>query len=109
MDNQKGPSNIKINEVLLEVLGSQAQHHDDAELSEQPARDHSFDKEDAQRKADIRDLLAEGSNSQRKAAAAKPTNRKMKSEEENEVDQTKSKSLEKIKVDLWDKSSFFKC
>ena len=44
--------------------------------------------------------FAEGSNSQRKAnaATAKPTNLKMKSEEENVIDQTRFKDSEKIKV-----------
>ena len=52
-----------------------------------------------QRRANIQELQAEGSNSQRKAiGAAKPTIPKIISDEENEVDQTKSKALEKIKV-----------
>ena len=99
MDNERRLSSIKINEVLQEVLDSQAQHHDDAELSEQLARGDSLDKEDTQRRADIQELLAEGSNSQCKAnAATKLTNWKMKSEEKNEVGQTKSKASEKMKV-----------
>lgn len=108
MDYEKKLSNIKIEEVLLEVLDSQAQHLGDAELSEQSAIGDSLDKDDTQRRAATQELLAEGSNSQRKAnVAAKPTNRKMKSEGD-EVDQTKSKALEKMKVHFPSKSSFFR-
>lgn len=112
MDNEKKLTNINVNEVL-EVLNSKEQHHDDAELPEQLTRCDSpdtADTEDTQRRTDIQELLAEGSNSQRKAnAVAKPTNRKIKSEEENasEVDQTKSKALEKTKVYPASKSCFF--
>jgi len=93
-------SNIKTNEVMLEIFDSQAQYHDDedAELSEQSARGDSFDMEDTQTRAAIQELSAEGSNSQHKGnGATKPSNWKMKSEEENEVNQTKSKALEKFK------------
>ena len=94
-DNQKRPNAIRINEFLAEVLDSRAQH-DDADLSEQPDRSDSIN---AQRWPALRKFLSEGSNTQRKAnAAAKPTNRKMRSEDENEADQTKSKALEKKKV-----------
>ena len=93
----------------MEVLRNKAQHHDDAELSEEPARGGSLEKENTQRRADTQELLIEGSNSQRKASAAtKPTYREMKSEEENEVDLTKSKALEKIKVHPSSNSSFFR-
>jgi hypothetical protein len=40
------------------------------------------------------------------AATAKPTNQKIKSEEQNVVDQTKSKDSKKIKVHLSSKSRF---
>ena len=72
-------------EVLLEVLDSQTQQHDDAELSEKPDKGDSLqvDKESRQRTADIQELFVEGHNRQRKAnAVAKPTIRKMKSEED---------------------------
>jgi hypothetical protein len=77
-DNEKTLCNIKINEVLLEVLDSQA-------LSEQSSRGNLLDKEDTQTRAASQELLAEGSNSQDKA---------------------KSKALEKTKVYPSSKSSF---
>lgn len=112
MENNKRLGHININEVLLEVLDSQAQH-DDVELS---GGGDSLDKENTWRKADVQELsaggdilelFAGGSNSQRKTnAAAEPTNRKIKSEEESVFDQTKSKTSEKIKVHPLSKSSF---
>jgi len=83
---------------LQEVLDGKAKNHDDAEPSdsEGPDRGDSLVKENTQRRADI----AEGSNSQRRAnhdVAAKPTNRKKKSDEENMVDQTKYKASEETK------------
>ena len=98
-ENEKKLGDIKVNEVLLEVLDNKAQHHDDAELSD--------DKENTQRRADTLELLAGGSNGQRKTSAAKPTYRKMKSVKENEVDQTRSKALEEIKVHPSSELSFF--
>ena len=107
MDNEKKLSNIKINEVLsmLEGLDSQVQSHDDAELSEQSLRGNSFHIEDTQRRVAIQELSADGFN--KVNGAAEPNNWKMKSEEENEVNQTKSKALEKIKVHPSNKSSLF--
>ena len=97
-DNQKRPSNIRINELLAEVLYNQAQHQDVVDVSKQSDRSDSLNMGDTQRRRATQELLAEGSNSQHKAnGAAKPTNQKMKSEE-NEVDQMESRSLEKIKV-----------
>ena len=90
MVNEKKLGNIKINEVMQEVLGSQAQHLEPS------------DEEDTETKADIPEIFAKGStsNNQRgaNAAAAKPT--KIKSEEEHVVARTKSKdsNLEKTKV-----------
>lgn len=104
MDNGKKLTNIKINEVL-ELLNSKGQNQDDAKLPKQPDRSDSLNKdEDTQRRADTQEPLAESSNNQRKAkAAAKSTYQKVKSKEENEVDQTKYK---KIKVHPLNKSSF---
>jgi hypothetical protein len=98
-------------EVLeLEMLDIQEQNHDDVELSVKPDSDRgdSLDEENTQTKADNQELVAGGSNNQRKAnaATAKPTNQKIKSEEQNVVDQKKSKDSEKIKVHLSSKSRF---
>ena len=74
---------------------------DDDELSEEPARGDSLHKENTQRRADTLELLpvSESSNSWHKASvAAKPTNWKIESEEENEVDQSECMALERIKV-----------
>ena len=96
--NEKKLGNIKISEVL----GSQAQHHVDVEPSEKSVRGDSLDDENTQIRADIQpeEIFTEGAKSQRKANAtvAKPNNGKIKSEEENVVDQTRSKDSEKIKV-----------
>lgn len=79
---------------------SDADSQDDDKPSEEPAKENSW------RRADAQELLAESSNSHRKATA-KPTYRKLKSEEENEADQSKSKALEKIKVHPSSESTFF--
>ena len=101
LNNEKNLSDIKINEIIREVLDSQTQR-DDVELSVKPDRDDdSLDEENTQTRADIQVLRvnAEGSNSRRKAnAALEPINQKTKSEEENMVDQTKSNALKKIMV-----------
>ena len=121
-DNQKRPSNIKINELLQEVLDSRAQHRGDDKTLENPItrcdspdredtqdEEDTRDKEDTQKRALFQELLAEGStsNSQRKGKAVdKPTNRKTKSEE---VNQTRPKSflaLEEKKVHPSSKSNF---
>jgi hypothetical protein len=69
-----------------------------------PNRGDSLDEENTQTRVDIQELrvAAEGSNRQPKAnaAAAKPNNRKIKSEEQ------KSKDSEKIKVHPSSKSRF---
>ena len=81
---------------------------DDDELSEELARGDSLHNKNTRRRADTQELLAKGPNSQRKAsAAAKPTYRTMESEEENEVDQSEYMVLERMKVHLSRKSSFF--
>ena len=91
MVNEKKLSNIKVSEVMQEVLGSQAQNLEPS------------DEENTETRADIPEIFTEG-NSQRdaNAAAAEPTsnhsNLKIKSEKENVVAQTKSKDSEKTKV-----------
>ena len=83
---------------MEEVLNSQAQRHDDVDHSEQSDRSDLLNMGDTQRRRAIQEPLTEGSNSQHKAnGVAKPTNQKIKSEE-NEVDQMKSRASEKIKV-----------
>ena len=72
--------------------------NDVVDVAEQSDRSDSLNVGDTQRRRAIQECFAEGSNSQHKAnGAAKPTNQKMKSE--NEVDQMmKFRPLEKIKV-----------